>query len=204
MPEERSEPETSPDADDLVVRAKSDRAAFGQLYERHYPEIARYCLRRLFVRAVAEDVLSDVFLKVAAHLPTFPGQTETEFRRWIFRIATNSINAYLRQTRRRQELQDAAARSGRWNPDQNPPAPSADNDTPDWPVVFQALLELEERDRSIVTLRFYSDCSHEEIAAVVDATPGAVRTALSRILARLREKFRFSGNAAAPPAPSGG
>lgn len=197
-------PETSTDADDLVVQAKSDRDAFGRLYERHYSEVARYCLRRLFVRAVAEDILSDVFLEVAARLPSFPGRTETDFRRWLFRIATSAINAHLRQTRRRQELWDAAARSGRWTTEQHSPdpapIPAIDNDAPDWPAVFQALLELEERDRSIVTLRFYSDCSHEEIAAVVDATPGAVRTALSRILARLREKFRLPESAQSRPA----
>lgn len=199
MCDERSPPEASTDADDLVVRARTDRDAFGLLYERTYPELARYCLRRLFVRAVAEDILSDVFLEVAARLPSFPGRTATDFRRWLFRIATNAINAHLRQTRRRQELCDAAARSGRWDLDRHPPAPSVDDDGPDWPAVFQALLELEERDRSIVTLRFYSDCSHEEIAAVVDATPGAVRTALSRILARLREKFRLPESARSRP-----
>ena len=41
-------------------------------------------------------------------------------------------------------------------------------------------------------LRFFSNCSFDEIADVVEATPGAVRAALSRILARLREKFSFS------------
>jgi DNA-directed RNA polymerase specialized sigma24 family protein len=53
-------------------------------------------------------------------------------------------------------------------------------------------MELDERERTIVMLRFFSDCSHEEIASVVDATPGAVRTALSRTLAGLRARFRLA------------
>ena len=55
------------------------------------------------------------------------------------------------------------------------------------PVV--ALPVADERDQSIVMLRFFADFSCDEIAAVVDATPGAVRTALSRALSRLRDKF---------------
>ena len=76
----------------------------------------------------------------------------------------------------------------------------AEQEILDWPAVYQALLEFDERDQAIVMLRFFADCSHEEIAAVVNATPGAVRTALSRTLSRLRERF----NPAVPPAPAQG
>src|SRR5688572_21066920 len=90
--------------DDLVVRARRDRAVFAVLYDRYYPRVLRYCLRRLFVRAVAEDVTSDVFLSAAGHLPDFAGTTETDFRRWLFRIASNAVNAHLRQSQRRDAL----------------------------------------------------------------------------------------------------
>ena len=38
--------------DDLVARARGDRSAFAALYDRYYPRILRYCLRRLFVREI--------------------------------------------------------------------------------------------------------------------------------------------------------
>lgn len=177
------------DDDDLVRRARSDRDAFSLLYDRYYPRVSKYCLRRLFDRTIAEDVLSDIFLSVASHFRDFPGQTETEFRRWLFRIATNAINAFLRQTRRRQELWEAAACSLEAARSDRTATSPADGDALDWPVVYQAILNLDERDRSIVTLRFFSECSHDEIAEIVGLTPGAVRVALSRTLARLREKL---------------
>jgi RNA polymerase sigma-70 factor (ECF subfamily) len=186
--------------DELVVRARTDRTAFSLLYDRYYPRVARYCLRRLFDRSLAEDVVSEVFLQVAAHIRAFTGQTETDFRRWLFRIATNAVNAHLRQSRRRQELWEAAARSRHWDHIGGSPPSPAEHDILDWPAVYQALLEFDERDQAIVMLRFFADCSHEEIAAVVSATPGAVRTALSRTLSRLRERF----NPAVPPAPAQG
>jgi RNA polymerase sigma factor (sigma-70 family) len=190
MSDERRESEPSTEADDLVVRAKTDRTAFGLLYEQYYPRVFRYCLRRLLVRSVAEDVLSDVFLQVASHLPAFSGRTDTDFRRWLFRIATNAINAHLRQSHRRHEVWVEAARSEYLNSTGDSHSLSAEDNTPTWPAVHRALMELNERERTIVMLRFFSDCSHEEIASVVDANPGAVRTALRRTLARLREKFK--------------
>lgn len=176
------------DADELIVRAKSDRAAFSQLYERYYSEVLRYCLRRLRVRAVAEDVISDVFLQIASHLRTFPGQTETDFRRWIFRIATNAVNACLRQTHRRRELLAEAARSRRY-----PSGIAATDDgNRDWTSIHQVISELNSRDQSIVMLRFFSECTHDEIASIVGTKAGTIRTALSRILLRLRERLKHS------------
>jgi RNA polymerase sigma-70 factor (ECF subfamily) len=184
--------------DELVVRARTDRAAFGELYDRYYAEVACYCLRRLFDRALAEDVVSDVFLQVASYLGEFPGRTATDFRRWLFRIATNAVHAHLRQSRRRRELWEAAARGRHWDRGSGLHSSQAEHERLDWPVVYQALLELDERDQTIVTLRFFADLSHEEIADVVNATPGAVRTALSRTIGRLRERFNPAMSPHAP------
>src|SRR5258708_5043481 len=101
--------------DDLVVRARTDRTAFSLLYDRYYPSVARYCRRRLFDRTIAEDVVSEVFLKVASHIREFAGRTEADFRRWLYRIATNAVSAHLRQSLRRQELWDAAAQNRHWD-----------------------------------------------------------------------------------------
>ena len=73
--------ETDMPEGDLIVRARSDRSAFAVLYDRYYPAAMRYRLRRLFVRAVAEDVASEAFCRLlaayrallAARRPTFDG-----------------------------------------------------------------------------------------------------------------------------------
>jgi RNA polymerase sigma-70 factor (ECF subfamily) len=177
--------------DHMVVSARDDRVAFGALYDRYYPRVMRYCLRRLFVREVAEDAASETFLHVAEHLPAFEGKTETDFRRWVFRIASNAVNAYVRQKRRRQELWDAASRGGRFAADHGLPAV----EHLDWPAVYRAVLDLDPRDQTILTLRYFADLSHEEIGGVIGAKAGAVRTALSRILSRLRAHFGADADA---------
>jgi RNA polymerase sigma-70 factor, ECF subfamily len=179
--------EPAPAGDASVPRLGTDRDAFAALYDRYYPRIVSYCLRRLIDRASAEDVASEVFLKVAAEIRTFSGRTESDFRRWLFRVATNAVNAYLRQTLRRRELLAQAALGGAWKRDDTAHARTADR--LDWPAVRDALAELGEREETIVTLRYFADLSYEEIGDIVELAPGAVRTALCRAIAELRKRF---------------
>jgi RNA polymerase sigma-70 factor (ECF subfamily) len=188
MNDERSESEPAAD-DELVMRAGTDREAFGRLFDRYYPRVLRYCMRRLFERTAAEDVTSEVFLRVASHLGGFRGRSETDFRRWVFGIATNAVGAHLRQSRRRGELWKAAARGGRLDREADSAASASEHERLDWPAVYEGLMELDEREQTIVALRFFADCSHEEIGDVVGSSAGAVRTALCRALTRLREKL---------------
>jgi len=46
--------------DDLVKSARTDREAFGELFDYFYPIVFAYCVRRLVVRAVAENIASEV------------------------------------------------------------------------------------------------------------------------------------------------
>lgn len=180
--------------DELVCQARTDREAFGLLFDRYYPRVLSYCLRRLGDRPAAEDVTSEVFLSVAGHMRAFGGRTETDFRRWLFRIATNAVRAHLRQTLRRRAIWQKAAESGQLGSsiaDEGDAvgASAADASAADWNEVAAAIASLDERQQTIVALRFFAGLSHDEIAGVVDSTPGAVRTALSRALARLREQL---------------
>jgi RNA polymerase sigma-70 factor (ECF subfamily) len=181
------EPEPTDDDDALVVRAKSDRAAFGELFDRYYPRVWRYCVRRLGDRTCAEDVTSEAFLNVASHLATFPGRTESDFRAWLFRIATNGVLAHVRQKQRRKELWNTAAATGRLAAEREGASGELTNTEVDWQTVCTALRQLPEREQTIVSLRFFAGCSHEEIASVVGMSAGAVRTALSRTIAKLRQ-----------------
>jgi RNA polymerase sigma-70 factor (ECF subfamily) len=174
---------------DLVVRARTDRDAFGQLYDVYYPRIFRHCLRRLFLRCVAEDITSDVFLRIAGQMRDFAGTTHDDFIRWAHAITTNVINAYLRQNQRRSRLLEEATRQ-KAACDADRVASSASLSTLDWPRVYESLLDLDLRDQAIVTLRFFEDMSHDRIASILDMYPGAVRTALSRALEKLRRILR--------------
>lgn len=180
-----TDPPSSTNDHDLVVRAHTDREALGRLYDLYYPRIFRHCLRRLFLRSVAEDVTSDVFLRVARQIRDFAGTTHDDFVRWVHAIATNEINAYLRQNHRRARLLEEAARQ-RTIRVAEPSAKSDHLAALDWPRVYEAILTLNPRDQAIVTLRFFDGMSHEQIAGILDMRCGAVRTALTRAMEKVR------------------
>lgn len=171
--------------DALVQRVKTDRQAFADLYDRYFPKILKYCSRRLYSQSVGEDLTSDVFLTAATKIDSFRGRSGGEFSQWLYTIATNKINAYVRSFERRKELLEFAANSRQIG--QTPTHDS--NDHLDWPAVYEAILQLKPRDQTLITLRYMQELPHEQIAGIVDLKPAAVRVALSRAMAQLRERF---------------
>ncbi|MCA9122557.1 MAG: RNA polymerase sigma factor [Planctomycetaceae bacterium] len=197
------QPHSTDSRGDLVEAARTDRTAFGELFDQFYPLVFAYCSRRLVVRAVAEDIASEIFLKVAVGIREFPGLCVEDFRRWLFRIATNEINAHLRQTVRRRELLEAAARMGKINATVS--TSLLDSQTlVEWKDLYKALNNLSEREQTIISLRFFAGLKHEQIAEVLEVKSGTVRVALSRSLDKLRDRLLESTTPQRPAAGSSG
>jgi RNA polymerase sigma-70 factor (ECF subfamily) len=168
--------------DDLVVRARRDADALGRLYDAYYDSIYRFCLCRVSNKETAEDITSTVFLAVARGISGFQGRTESDFRNWLYHIAANHANSYIRKTTRRKELLTEAARLMRIK------RATVTDDPPelDWPMLCAAILTLKPKHQTIIILRFFENMEFEEIAKIVKARPVAVRVALHRALKRLR------------------
>ena len=143
----------------------------------------RHCRRRLLNEAAADDVSSEVFLQVARAIRRFPGSTEEDFRRWVYRIATNAINAYRRQAARRGTLFDRARRLGWWSKAETP-GPNLDDE---FENVLAGLAMLGEREQEAITLRFMEGLSYEEVGKILDARPATIRVGVSRAIQSLRQ-----------------
>jgi RNA polymerase sigma-70 factor (ECF subfamily) len=170
-----------------VVRARTDREAFGQLFERHHSAIYRYCRRRLPDRAAAEDACANAFLAVARKMVQFPGDTDDEFKRWVYRIAIHEINSHWRRSVRRATLFAAASRRGEIQTT-NTDCPSSEPDDDDLTQLKEAIFRLSPRDQTLISLRYFENMSHDEISATLNMRSGAARTALSRALGKLRRQ----------------
>lgn len=181
--------ETSPDQDeqedDWVRRVRHDREAFAALYDRYYPRILRYCSRRLYSQSVGEDLTSDVLLTASIKIDGFRGTCGGEFSQWLYRIATNKVNAYLRSYNRRKQLLESAAHSHRIGQTEG----GESTDKLDWPAVYEAILQLKPCDQALITLRYMQELPHDQIAGIMDLKPAAVRVAISRAMGQLRERF---------------
>lgn len=175
--------------DDLVVRAQTDVEALGQLYDLFYERIFRFCVYRIRDKQTAEDITSTVFLDVARKMHIFKGRTEQDFSSWLYAIAVNKANSFLRKTCRRNELlaQAADALSSSNHVDDHLPL--------DWPVLYRAILMLKPEHQTILTLRFFENMEYDQIGHIVHMRPGTVRVTLHRLLKKLRQHLQLGDKA---------
>ncbi len=174
---------------DPMTQAKSDPGAFTRLYLRHYDAIFRYCAHRLFERTTAEDITSEVFLKMVENFQTFDGN-EKQFRNWLYRIATNAVNEHIRKTTRRSAILTWVG----WGSSNSSvdEAVAADESQHNQAVIKKALLMLKPDEQAIVTMRFFENLKTEEIAEVVGASASTVRSQLSRAMEKLRKHISLA------------
>ncbi len=173
------------DDSSLWSRARGgDSEAFGLLFERHARAIYNYCFRRTGDWAVAEDLLSIVFLEAwrrrDKELP--PGKVLP----WLYGIATNVI-----RNRRRSERRYASAL--RRLPGARPDpgfADLADSRLDDERQMRQALglvARLPRREQDVFVLCAWSGLTYEETALTLEIPVGTVRSRLFAARRRLRE-----------------
>jgi RNA polymerase sigma-70 factor (ECF subfamily) len=129
---------------------------------------------------VAEDVTSQVFLKVVEKFGSFTGDEE-QFRNWLYKIATNAVNHHLRKTARRNNLLERACEQA------NSSVGDCRTSSDKLALLREAMLALKPRYQTILTLRFFENLKLTEIAEVLGSSPGTVRSQMARALARLRD-----------------
>ncbi|MCH7720501.1 MAG: hypothetical protein IH988_05855, partial [Planctomycetes bacterium] len=89
------------DEPDLVERAKSDRRAFAEPYHCHQRAIGGYIYRRIGDAHATENLVADVFTIALQALPRYR-QRGLLVRAWLYRIATNRVNRWVRRERYRR------------------------------------------------------------------------------------------------------
>jgi RNA polymerase sigma factor (sigma-70 family) len=92
----------SSDSQLLSAAKKGDRAAFGELFERHSKKIFHSTLRITRNREDAEDALQDCFLSGLLHIHDFDGRSQLST--WLTRIAINAALMKLRRNRYSKEV----------------------------------------------------------------------------------------------------
>jgi RNA polymerase sigma-70 factor (ECF subfamily) len=148
--------------DNLISQARSSYNAFALLYRRHYDAVFKYCVHRLFHRHLAEDVTSEVFLKVVEKFHGFKGG-ERQFRNWLYKIATNEVNNHLRRAARRSGLLERfRERSGR----QTGGCRASTDETGEKSALFYVdkdvddLLRIRRRSEHFIYSEFYDVLNH--------------------------------------------
>ena len=173
----------------LIEQARTDKSAFAALFRRHYDEIYRYCARRLPSAAIAEDVTSQVFLKMVKTFSNFMGD-ETAFRCWLFRIACNEINSHFRRAgRQTKAFEKIKNESPTELPDTTDDCGDDEENAAKREFLQEAMSRLKPAHQDIVSLRFYEGLNSSEIGKVLDMKPATVRSQLARALKTIKEFY---------------
>ena len=158
-------------------------AAFQTLYDRHHRVVFNFLLHFLGDRSAAEDLLQETFLRVFAHREDY--RPTAAVRTWLFTIARNLLIDRRRRMGARPEYPDDEALQEVSDPSPSPLARLEGRALEE--RLHLAVTRLPPFQREVVLFSRFAGLSHEEIARVTQASPGAVRVALHRGLRRLRD-----------------
>ena len=155
----------------LVLRCRrGDQAAMEELIRRWERRLFYYIRRLVDDEEDAWDVLQDTWVKVIRGIGSL--REANSFPAWLYRIARNTAMSRLR--RRYADLAFLEA----VEPHQDPGTNSMDFSFEDAERVHSALGKLPVPQREVLTLQFLEDLSIEEIAEVVGAAPGTIKSRL--------------------------
>ena len=170
----------------LIQRAqKGDPEAFATLVTEHQRYVYNLALRVLKNEEEALDLAQETFVRAWTALPNFRGQSK--FRTWLYRIVTNLCYNRLPNLRRSlNELgDDVIAELPETEIAFDNPAHGLESRELR-SYLHQAIDRLDENYRLLISLRYQSELSYEEIATMLNLPLGTVKTGLFRAKEQLR------------------
>ncbi len=169
----------------LLERARTlDAHALGQIHDRYYPAIYRYVAYRTDDSALAEDITSEVFVRLLDVLHA--GQApHTTLRGWLYGVASNLIHDHYRR-RPTVPLTDTV-------PDAASPVDEAE-DHLRRAEVRAALRRLTPEQQAVLSLRFHEGLSVEHTAEAAGKSVTAVKALQFRALQTLRQMLGDASN----------
>jgi RNA polymerase sigma-70 factor (ECF subfamily) len=165
---------------ELVARAQeSDRAAWDEIFERHYQRVYVFAFMRVGDAMAAEDVTADVFVEAWRGIRRY-NYRGVPFLSWLYRIAHNLVADFLRRSKRAktQRLEDGAAN-----------APHTADETENvalWQSVSSAFRRLTIEQQQVLVSRFIEGLSLAETAELMGKNENAIKALEFRALKSVR------------------
>lgn len=171
----------------LVRRALDDPPAFQALYDRYFSRVYGYVAARITHQPDAEDIVSDIFLRVIQNLSRLRGHYPDTFAAWLFSIARNAVTDYYRQTQRQDKITALHDVDERFSEDIPDVLSRAEDEQA--ATLRSLIAELPERKREVIMLKYYGGLRNQEIAEVLRIGEKTVAGYLSRALDELHRHF---------------
>jgi RNA polymerase sigma-70 factor, ECF subfamily len=167
--------------------AQGDRDAMRALFVQHRLRVYRFALRLVGDKEAAEDLMSEVFLEVWRRAGTFEGRCRVAT--WLLSIARNRALSMLR--RRSRETPNSAMVEA--IPDHADDPEMVVQKLQQVAILGHCLSLLSPAHREVIDLVYYHGRSIDEVAAIIGAPQGTVKTRVFHArnhIARLLAHFR--------------
>ncbi len=166
-----------------------DDTAFSVLVRKYQKPVHALAWRKIGDFHIAEEITQDTFLKAYQKLAML--KEPQRFLSWLYVIATNHCKAWLRKKRLRTEslentesmALEKATYSGYVISENEQTAIERQRE-----VVKKLLAQLQESERTIVTLRYFGEMSSAEIGEFLGISANTVRSRLRRAQERLKKE----------------
>jgi RNA polymerase sigma-70 factor (ECF subfamily) len=170
-----------------LLRAGHRERAFAELVQRYEGKIYRLCHALLRERTQAQDAAQESLVRVWKSLDSYDGRASLSS--WIYAITRNRCLTALERRRPMESLSDEGVES-QIEALQAPDAQTTDDIAP---LLRQLVELLPERLRRTLLLYYFEERSLSEVALMLGAPEGTVKTQLFRARAALAEQLRRRG-----------
>jgi len=167
----------------LVANAATNPDAFALIYDQYFPRIYNYIRFRIGDQHLADDLTSQVFVALLAKISTYQ-QNRGIFASWLFAIAHNIIIDHYRKQKVNQVVFLAD-----FNHKQNRPHAKPEDTVLAKELrqdLFIALDGLNDRERNLLGLKFWSGLTNRKIAELTGLSESNVGIIIYRAVKRLR------------------
>lgn len=174
----------SPEQDPMLVKQtlEGSETAFTELYRRHQARVFRFALHMSGSRALAEEVVQEVFLAFLKDPARYVPE-RGNFGLYLLGVAKNYVLRMLHRTRDEDLEQVGEAAAGDDPADGLARRQTIEN-------IRKAVLSLPPGYREAVVLCDLEEMDYAEAAQVLDCAVGTVRSRLHRARAMLAERIR--------------
>lgn len=176
--------------DELVTSLqRGDREAVARAYERFHDRVRSFARRLLHDESAAEDLVHEVFVTLPSAIRSFRG--ESALSTFLVGIAVRHARHHVRAAARRRAAMERLALS---------PAAESAPDAEDHAYAEQlaralsrAMDRLPDDQRAVFVLCEMEERTSAEVAAIVSAPEGTVRTRLFHAKRKLRDILEREG-----------
>ncbi|MBI2930441.1 MAG: RNA polymerase sigma factor [Planctomycetes bacterium] len=180
--------EELPDRELMARAMQGNRAAYGILFRRHADGIWRMSYLLVHSAPAADDAVQETFTRGLARIETYRGEAEPQA--WFYSIALNVCRHTLRDENSQAEPAEPETleRGRRLGPRPRGVLTSVLRRERSRRLAL-ALGYLTPPQREVFVLHYVEDLAYEQVASLLDITPGAARALSHRARAVLRDKL---------------